>query len=62
MKTLSIQRPVPSIEMWIPASVSTSVKGQARELAALVGIEDLPEVIGQGGTVNLTSPGQNEAS
>ena len=43
MKTLSIQRPLPSIEMWIPASVSPSVKATTRELAALVGIERSPE-------------------
>ena len=28
MKTLSIQRPLPSIEMWIPASLSPSVKAR----------------------------------
>jgi hypothetical protein len=40
MKTLSIQRPRPSMEIWIPAGGESSGKRGADEPAALVGIED----------------------
>ena len=41
MKTLSIQRPRPSIEIWIPASNNAPVEVHAGELAiALVGVEN----------------------
>ena len=38
MKTLSIQRPLPSIDICTPACFSTEVTG---ELASLIGVEDL---------------------
>ena len=42
MKTLSIQRPRPSIEIWIPASNNAPVKSMPVNCpAALVGVENL---------------------
>ena len=41
MKMLSMHRPLPSMEMATPESLSTEVNSMAGELAALVGVEDL---------------------
>ena len=41
MKMLSMQRPLPSIEIRTPAACKRPVKGEAGELAALIGIENL---------------------
>jgi len=41
MKTLSIQRPRPSIEILIPAAASAPVKAGAGELRALIRVENL---------------------
>ena len=55
MHTLSIQRPVPSIEMRMPASVSTSVKSRATG----VGRAGLP--FAQQGGINPSSDGEMAA-
>ena len=45
MKTLSIQRPLPSIEMRTPGLPEALGEVQAGELAALVGVEDLGRAV-----------------
>ena len=48
MKTLSMQRPRPSMLMRTPAPSTRWVKSAARELAALIGVENLGPAPGQG--------------